>query len=244
MKRYMILPVLILSVKAVFSQATANSVSMSQEFNQLASSAKVGYHNDFSFFQTYSSSLVDGNQFFLSDWSKGEILTNKNDVFNQGLLFAYDKVRQELFIRQKDSSVVLIGNKEDIKSFKLKDAGNVYEFVNSTIYTDVKPAFFYQVLVADSSRFTLLKYNKTRFVKADKNDMMKEKEGKVYDAFVDDYTYYIVKGKSGPVPVQLKAKAVRKVFTDLGANPDKYMNDHSGSIDEDYLVGMVTELNN
>jgi hypothetical protein len=45
------------------------------------------------------------------------------------------------------------------------------------------------------------------------------------------------------VPVQLKSKSVRKVFTDLGVNPDKYLNEHSGGIDEDYLVEMVTELN-
>ena len=189
-------------------QPATTSNAMSQEFIALTKMGGGGV----TAFQSYSSNQVDGSQFFLPDWHKGEVVTNNKDVFNQGFQFVYDKVRQELFIRQKDSALILTGNKEDIKFFKLKNAGNEYLFVNSAMYTDTKPVFFYQVLVSDSSRFTLLKYNKTKFVKADRTDMMKERDGNVYDAFVDENTYYIVKGKSGPEPVQLKTKAVRKVF--------------------------------
>lgn len=244
MRRYFILGVFLFFGRVALSQAIASSVVMGGDFNQVASASKRGgNHTDAGFLQTYSSNQIDGSQFYFPDWKKGAIITNSNNVFDQDLLLVYDKVRQELFIRQKDSSLILTGNKEEIKSFTLKNEGNTFTFVNSSLYSELKPEIFYQVLVSDSARFTLLKYNNTKFVKADKTDMMRQKEGNVYDAFVDDYTYYIVKGKGAPVLVQLKTKAVRKVFTDMGVNPDKYMNDHYSPIDEDYLVGMVTELN-
>jgi hypothetical protein len=88
-----------------------------------------------------------------------------------------------------------------------------------------------------------LKYIKGTFVKADKNDMMKQKDGDIYDAFIDKVTYYISKGNGELQPVQLKTKALKKTFADLNINIDNYISQHPGSIDEDYLISLVTELN-
>jgi hypothetical protein len=241
MKYKISLAALLFYSASAFSQAGTNSIAMSNEFAMLA--AHGGSATSFSTFQGYSSSQVDGTQFFLPDWSKGEIALNDKEVFNNGILLAYDKVRQEVFIKQKDVADILLGTKESINTFTLKDAGREYNFVNSAVFSNIKPEVYYQVLVEDLTKLSLLKYTKTTFVKADKTDMMKQREGNVYDAFVDKVTYYISKGKAEPQQIQFKTKSLKKTFADLNINIDKYISDNPGSIDEDYMISMVKELN-
>jgi hypothetical protein len=225
-----------------FSQSNSNSITMGNEFAMLAAHGGTG--SNFSTFQSYSSSQVNGSQFFLPDWSRGEIALNDNEVFKNGIMLAYDKVRQEIFIKQQNAPDILLGTKEEIHSFSLKESGREYHFINSSVYLKVQPYVFYQVLVLDSAKLTLLKYTKGTFVKADKTDMMKQREGEVYDSFVDKVTYYVSKGNGELQLVSFKAKALKKTFSDLNINIDKYIDNHPESIDEDYLVNMVTELNN
>ena len=240
-KSTIILPAVILASVGVSAQAT--NVAMGQEFAELA--AHQGYaSNGFSAYQNYTSGQINGSQFFLPGWSKGEIVTVHNEVYNEDLQFIYDKVRQEIFIRKKDSSLTLLANKDEISSFSLKDdQGKQYNFVNSKLYTDEKPEVFYQVLVYDSVKLTLLKYIKTTYVKADYHDMMKVKEGEVNDAYVDKYTYYIVKGDGMLQPVELKNKSVKKVFSELNLPYQNYMNEHYQPVNEEYLIDMVKQMN-
>ncbi len=241
MKNKISLVILLLCAANAFSQAGSNSITMGNEFAMLA--AHGGSGANFSTFQSYSNNQVNGSQFFLPDWSKGEIALNSKEVFNEGILLAYDKVRQELFIKQKDGPDILLGSKEEINTFSLKEAGREYHFINSSVYSKEKPEVFYQVLVSDPSKITLLKYTKGTFVKADKNDMMKQKEGDIYDSFVDKVTYYISKENGELETLTLKTKALKKTFADLNINIDKYVNEHPGSVDEDYLISLVMELN-
>jgi len=241
MKNKISLVILLFCTVNAFSQAGSNSIAMGNEFAMLAAHGGTG--SNFSTFQSYSNNQVNGSQFFLPDWSKGEIALNSKEVFQNGILLAYDKVRQELFIRQQDAQDILLGTKEDINTFSLKDAGKEYHFVNSSVYSKVKPEVFYQVLVSDPSKLTLLKYTKGTFVKADKSDMMKQKEGDIYDSFVDKVTYYVSKENGELQQIQLKSKALKKTFADININIDSYVNEHPGSVDEDYLISLVTELN-
>jgi hypothetical protein len=247
MKYKMILPVLLVSVNTLFSQNGTTGVTMGLDFAELAkgqSNTKNGISP--SSFQTYSSREVYGSQFFIQGWQPGEVFTVHKEAFSEGLLFSYDKVRQELFVRKKDSSLILLANKDEIESFSLKSEGRQYNFVNSSLFTDDKPEVFYQVLVYDSSGLSLFKYIKTTFVKADLTDMMRQREGDIYDSFVDKYTYYIVKNHGIPETVQLKSKSLKKAFADLGLgiDPEKYMNEHQETIDEDYLINLVKSFNN
>jgi len=241
MKSSILLPALLVSSVSLSAQAT--NVAMGQEFAALA--AHQGYaSNGFSAYQNYTSGQVNGSQFFLPGWSKGEIVTVHKEVFNEDLQFLYDKVRQEIFIRKKDSSLVLLANKDEISSFSLKDnEGKQYHFVNSKLYTDETPEVFYQVLVYDSTKLSLLKYIKTTLVKGDYHDMMKVKEGDVNDAFVDKNTYYILKGDGMLQSVELKNKSVKKVFAELNVPYQQYMNEHYQPVNEEYLIDMVKEMN-
>ncbi len=241
MKTAFILPAFIISSASVSAQVT--NVAMGQEFAELA--AHQGYaSNGFSAYQNYTSGQINGSQFFLPAWSKGEVVTIHKEVYNEDLQFLYDKVRQEIFIRKKDSALVLLANKDEIVSFSLKDEeGKQYNFVNSKLFTDETPQIFYQVLVYDSTKLSLLKYIKTTLVKADYHDMMKVKEGEVDDAFVDKDIYYIIKPDGVLQPVKLKIKSVKKVFSELNIPYQKYMNEHYQSVNEEYLINMVKELN-
>ena len=241
MKNKMVLVILLFCTVNAFSQAGSNSITMSNEFAMLAAHGGTG--SSFSTFQSYSNGQVNGSQFFLPDWSRGEIALNNKEVFKNGILLAYDKVRQELFIKQENAADILLGTKEEINTFSLWDAGKEYHFINSSVYSNVKPEVFYQLLISDPKKITLLKYTKGSFVKADKNDMMKQKEGDIYDSFVDKITYYVSKGNGELQQLQLKIKSLKKTFADFDINIDKYVNEHPGSVDEDFLISLVMELN-
>jgi hypothetical protein len=236
MKISFLFAILFLFVTTGFSQAPLTG---GHEFDLYQKSGGGGI----SAFKTGYGSDADGSQFFLPDWEKGDVVLKNNTVFNNGLLLTYDKVRQELFIKQGESSEVLTGNKDDIETFTLHDGDKQYHFISSSRYSDSRPVVFYQILIADSSKLTLLKYTKGTFVKADNSDLMKTRQGNVNDAFVDKITYYISKGNGHLETLVLKSKALKKTFAELNINIEKYLNEHPGSVDEDYLMLMVATLN-
>jgi hypothetical protein len=234
---------LYLSASGAYAQNGTTGVAMGQEFSELAAHGGLS-GKGFAAFQSYSSTDVRGSQFFFPDWTSGELVTKRKEVFNTGLQFLYDKVRQQLFVRQTDSSLILLSNRDEIQSFSLRDGNNhQYNFVNSSLFSDERPEVFYQVLVYDSAKLTLLKYIKTTFEKADPQDLMKQNAGEVYDAFVDKNLYYLV-WKNGLLnPVQLKTKSVKKVFADIHLDAESYLKEHYQPVDEDFLIEMANHFN-
>jgi hypothetical protein len=244
MKTNIILPAFILSATTLYSQSGTTGVAMGQEFAELAAHGGLN-GKGFAAFQSYKSDMVKGSQFFLPDWSKGEVVTIRNEIYYESLQFIYDKVRQELFVRQKDSALILLTNKDEIKSFSLRnDQNEQFNFINSKFYTEERPEVFYQILVYDSAGLSLFKHIKTTLEKADTRDMLKVKEGDINDAFVDKNTYYLLKPKGALTTVQLKTKSLKKSFEELGINIEQYLKNHPQGIpDEEYLVEMVRQLN-
>ena len=244
MRTNIILPAFILCSTTVYSQSGTTAVAMGQEFAELAAHGGLN-GKGFAAFQTYKSDNIKGSQFFLSDWSSGEVITIRNEIYYESLQFIYDKVRQELFVRKKDSALILLTNKDEVKSFSLKnDQNEQFNFINSKFYTEDRPEVFYQIMVYDSARLSLFKYIKTTLEKADMRDMLKVKEGDIDDAFVDKNTYYILKPKAALTPVQLKIKSLKKSFGELGINIEPYLKDHpQGIIDEDYLKELIKHFN-
>src|SRR5437868_340496 len=80
-------------------------------------------------FSLNNSADVQGSQFFLSDWSAGSITMNNGETYSNGYQFVYDKVRQEIFIKQQGVELVLQASKPDIRSFQLKDGPSTYTFL-------------------------------------------------------------------------------------------------------------------
>jgi hypothetical protein len=245
MKHLIILPFLFLATVPVFSQS---NIAMGQEFAELAAHHGLA-GKGFAAFQGYTSGDVTGSPYFFSDWSDGELTTVHKEVYGEGLQFMYDKESQEVYVRKKDSALILNANKDEIQSFSLKDSNQQQRnFVNSKMFTVETPEIFYQVLVYDSARLSLFKYNKTTLVKANLADPAKVNEGDIKDAYVDKPAYFIVKD-GALYPVKLRPKSIVSIFEDLNFKSknypgiDVYLKAHPQPIDEQYMIAMINYLN-
>lgn len=227
-----------LSYFAGYSQAVNDE--MAQDFKEISKFGSRG--SGFEGFQTYHSSNVQGSQFFSPSWTTGTVTTNNNEKFGKNYLFLYDKVRQELFIKLKDSSVVLLADKSQISAFTL-NTDRVHTFVPAGTIDPSNKGNFFEVLVRDDSDYSLFKLIKTKFVKADERDMEKQSQGEVFDSFQDDVSYFLV--KNGTIQtVALRKNNILKAFAPLKNKASEYFNQHSDrDIDEAMLIGVVQYLN-
>jgi hypothetical protein len=239
-RKYILLVVLLFNCLIAYTQTFSPTLSSGNEFDIFQKSGGGGI----AAFKTNYSSDVKGSQFFLPDWETGEVVSTKQESYRLGLEFIYDKVRQELFVRNKGSETVLTANKEEIHSFSLDDGSNgPLNFLSSKVFTGKNPIVFYQVLVLDSSKVSFYKLTSTRFVRADPTDMMKEKQGDVRDEFVDKYSYYLANQNGALKPVELKAKSIKKVLEEFRINGETYLREHSEPQDEKYFIEMIKSLN-
>ena len=234
----------ILLIAAVFSSAVTYSQvvadDMGDEFKEIS---KFGSRQSgFEGIQTYHSGTVEGNQFFSAGWSTGTVTTLSNEHFGRNYLFLYDKVRQELFLKWKDSSIVLLADKAMIAAFSL-NTDRTHNFVAAGQYDPSNKGNFFEVLVKDDSGYSLFKLIKTKFVKADERDMEKQKLGDIYDTFVDDITYYII--KDGIVKaIALRKNSILKALPAVRDQASRYFDQHADhAIDEALLIGVIQSLN-
>ena len=217
------------------AQDEKNNLSVSTDFKEMSSLGKM---QTWGAIQTYKSGAVTGSQFY-SNWSAGTVTTANNEVVSNYSLL-YDKVRQELFIRAKDSTQIVLADKKQLKSFSLM-LDKPHQFVKASTYDPKQADNFFEVLVPGN--YTLLKLTKTNFEKADYNDMLKVKQGDMSDAFVDNVTYYIY--HSGTLEkTGLKEKAILKSLPDQAAKVENYLTQHDNEeFTEQLLIGLVSSLN-
>ncbi|MEO8861507.1 MAG: hypothetical protein ABI358_08795 [Ginsengibacter sp.] len=235
MKKIIVLPVLLFLSTVIFSQV--ESAQIAGEFKQVLSN---GGSNGI---QTYSTGEVKGSQFFFPNWTTGSVTTKSNQVISKNYLFLYDKVRQQLFIKQADSSVILTGEKDQISGFTL-NGDQVYNFVSASIYDPSDQTNFYEVLSSDSKGYSLLKLVKANFVKADQTDMLRMKDGDIYDKFVDDISYYISYDNGIPKKITFKEKSIAKAFPAVKEKLTAYFDQHDGqSGNENFLINVVKSFN-
>src|SRR5581483_3033389 len=162
-----------------FSQAS--TIGMGREFSQLSGlgTRQTGFEG----IQTYSSHNAKGSQFFNDGWSMGSVTTANKETINSGYLFIYDKVRQELFLKPKDSDIVVLADKNQIYGFSIF-TDKMHNFRQASLYDPNEKGNFLEVLT-ESEKYTLLKLTKTTFEKANTNDMEKVRSGNLDDEFVD-----------------------------------------------------------
>ncbi|MBA4196711.1 MAG: hypothetical protein C0459_04070 [Chitinophaga sp.] len=233
---------IILSFKT-YSQDIA-AVGMQSEFKAVTGfgTRQTGFEG----FQTYSSNKIIGSQFFFPTWSKGFVITyNKELVKNDDYLYVFDKVRQLIFLKQKDSSSILLANKHQISSFTLTNTTQ-HVFENSNNFNFATKDIFFEVLIKDSSKYTLLKEIKTTFIRADLHDIVKVKSGENYDEFKDEFEYYISYKNNIPQKLTLNERKLKKII-DNPAKNNLIDESCSQSIKfeskEAFYIDFVTKLN-
>ena len=159
---------------------------------------------------------------------------------SEGFLFLYDKVRQELFVKQPDSNIVVLIDKNLVYSFMI-NTDKTHLFQCASIYDPNDKNNFLEMLVQNNN-YTLLKLNKATFEKANPNDMEKVKQGIFEDAFVDQITYYIFHN-SKLQKITLNENSIRKALKDQQSIVDDFFNMHENDeITENLLITLVTQL--
>ena len=217
-----------------------SDLSMSVDFKTIAG---LGRMQTTDAFQSYKTGTVTGTQFYNTTWTEGTVTTTRNETISNYLLL-YDKVRQELFIRPKDTNLVIQADKSQVKAFTLT-MDKPHQFVPAATYDNTLTNNFFEELVppATGKMYALFKLTKTAFEKADYADMLKVKNGEANDAFVDNVTYYVFHN-GALTKITLKEKAVRKALPVEAKKVDAFFTLHNGDdLNESLLVKLVDALN-
>jgi hypothetical protein len=237
MKAPLLLALSIITTSACFAQAEKNDLSVAVDFKAIS---RLGRMQTSDAFQSYKSESVTGSQFYNTSWCTGTITTATNEEIENYLLL-YDKVRQELFIRPKDTNMIIQADKSQVKSFTL-NMDKPHVFVQAASYDHLLSNSFFEILVP-STNYALFKLTKTSFEKADYNDMLKVKNGEVADAFVDNISYYVFHNNV-LTKTALKERAVEKTITGQADKINAFFNQHQNEeFNEAMLMQLIITLN-
>jgi len=233
-----ILAVTLLSINSTVISQTTTGVSMGKDFGMISNLGKA--QTGFESFQTYSSKDVKGSQFFSYTWCSGSVTTITNTIISKNYLFLYDKVGQNLYIKPKDSTLIVLADKSQISSFTL-NTDKEHQFVKATLYNPSSHESFFEVLA--SGNYTLLKSLQTIFEKANPNDIERARSGDHSDAFVDHYKYFIFYNNSLQ-EIKLNENSLRKNIKNNDSKINLFLSSHQDdNINDDFLVSLFKELN-
>ncbi len=239
MRKIILITTLVFFFIAGFSQ-DINSVGMKDEFKTIAGFGK--RQTGFEGIQTYTNHAVTGTQFFTETWANGSVTSIINQTISEGFVFLYDKVRQELFFKPKDSDIVLLAIKGQIRSFVI-NSDKPHTFFPAENYDPALKNNFIELIVPGGN-YQLLKITRTTFEKANTNDMEKIKQGDFSDKFVDHVTYYIYHNKQLKKIPSLTEHGLRKALKDESKKLDSFFESHQNSeLNEDLLTMLFNSLN-
>lgn len=227
------------------SYAQESTTGLRDEFSQI-SKYTYGRQSGFEGLQSFSSKQVKGSQFYFPEWTAGALITGTNEPAGKNYLFLYDKVRQLLFLKPKDSAAVMQADKSKILGFSLEHDGTHW-FVVASDYNPSDKTNFYEVLVKDDSSYTLLKQVKTNFIKFDPSNsvnMERVRQGDVSDEFQDDITYFVSYKHGLPQAIKPKDNSIKKVLSNEKGKVDNYLNNNTDAErNERFLIGLIDALN-
>jgi len=226
---------------AAFAQADKNDLSVAVDFKTLAAANTLGNQQTTSALQSYKSGGAAGSQFFTREWCEGSVTTATHETINNYQLL-YDKVNQDLYIRQKDSNLVIQADKSQVATFSLNINGKQLLFVPAGKYGNQFDGSYFEAL-AQGANYSLFKLTKTHFERADYSDMLKVRNGEANDAFIDNITYYLYHNNTLE-KITVKEKAVRKALPAETQKIDAFLSAHkSDEFNEELLANLVTALN-
>lgn len=189
---------------------------------------------------TFSRSDVKGARYLFEQWTPGSVTAYDNSSYSNNYKFNFDKITQNLYAQyEPQGNISVVVDKSKVKRFAI--AG--LNFVNGSTIDQNNNNLFYQLLVEDSTKISLYKLTKTRFVRANPADMSNMNNKNFSSEFVDDITYFI-RYNNVLNKINLTESNVYKVLKSKSDKLNSYFTMHSNKeIDEQFLVGLVKYLN-
>ncbi len=233
-----IIPVVLLCILSLKNYGQVSTFGMGKEFKSITGFGRI--QTGFEGLQTYHSGNVNGNQFSTETWSLGSVTTMDKQVISD-YLFLYDKVRQELFLKAKDTDLVVLADKNQITSFTI-NSDKPHTYYHAELYDQQQAGSFFEQLV-QNNKYTLLKLTKTTFEKANLNDMEKVKQGIFNDAFIDYITYYIYSNNKAE-KVALNQHSINRTLKDSRTKTDDFFTLHQNDeVNEQLLISLINYVN-
>jgi hypothetical protein len=179
-----------------------------------------------------SSSDVQGNPFFNSNWCDGSIISEKGINFTK-MQLKFDVFRNELVFNINDSSFRFL---DPVKEFFLNVQGskgrNTVKFIKSSIVNEKLPGSFVQELAVGAIGF--YKHYKKVVVEVTGYNMASKK------SFEDRNTYYIVQNGT-PLMVNLNKKSLELILGAKWQVVNAYMERNNLSVKSE--AGWIEAIN-
>lgn len=221
--------------------AQVSTIGMQDEFKRMA---KLGKNQGAEGLQSYSASNVKGRRYLTETWSKGSVTTINDEVMDKPYLFMFDKINHDLYMKPKSAEDVLLVDKKQVKQFVIT-TGKEETFVNGSQIKGAEEEKFYTLLAGNSGGYAFYKLINTKFVKANKQDLARIKNGDFDDEYQDAFSYFIT---SSGQPLQLVKLSVNSLLKALPAESKK-IKEYIARFDqyemnEQFTAGLINHLNN
>jgi hypothetical protein len=178
--------------------------------------------------------LFDGHRYYSSTWLHGNVISADNtQIANDDYFYNYDLISNSLLITTDLQQIIEV-DKREFKSFTLLDGPGVHHFEHLFIIDNKK---FFEKLVS-SNKYSLYKWT---YVKFRRRDVL----GNAFTDLSDVSLYYVVyPGGRVYDRINLKKRSILKKLSFESAKTKKYFSDHpDAEINEDFLVGLINNLN-
>lgn len=225
------------------SAAPVNNIVRNSFSDQINLGGPASYTGQGSIIPTFSiKEETKGSRYFFDKWQHGYVVNAKDSIIqNTGIMFNYDKMGGGLLLTQDRHSAIEV-NREAVKSFTLYNNMNMpFTFAN----VQAIDKNHYVEVLATGKKYQIYKAIKTKFEKSDYHTDGVSSSGNQYDEYVDDGTYYVIKGTDGqPLKISLKKKSLKETFSTDADKLNQYMTEHSSDdMDDNYLKGLGDYLN-
>lgn len=245
MKRLILL---LLLVAAFFTSATAQTTSNSatalssfskQDEIRALNSNKM--RNVTEFDNRYEG--VKGTPFIYDDWSEGSLLLNDSAKVTSPMLYKFDVVNNELWVKMKNAPERILFSKEILSFDLLRPTGQVTKFKKVKLPESLERHHF-AVSVFEGSKISLIRDVKKIFRKSNLQDRGIVTTGNAYDWFDEVSNYYVKKSEREYDKVILKKSDLidaLKLSRPATESVEKFCksNDIKGKLTEEQAVKML-----
>jgi len=167
----------------------------------------------------------------------------EDNVISNLLLLMFDKINHDLYFKPKNATEILLADKNQVKKFVINTDGYSATFVRGSQIPGAEPDKFYVLLTGDSSGYVLYKIIKTRFIKANKQDLERIKKGDFDDEYRDEFSYYILSSNNPIKQIKLNIKSILSLLPTESVKVKAYKDQYDQyDVNEKFIKGLIEYL--